>query len=308
MSEMLRVAVLYGGPSGEREVSLESGRNVLQALLHVGLDAVGIDVDARHIGEQLRASGAGMAFNVTHGSFGEDGVLQACLEAQGLPYTGSGVLAAALSMDKWRSKQLWRAEGLPVPEGMLLQRAAPLPDLCALLGLPFYIKPNRAGSSLGVSKIKAAGDIAAALAAAFAQDSEVICERAIVGREATVAVVDGQALAPIVIETPREFYDYTAKYLADDTRYLLPSGLGEQTDRQLQALALRAFAALDGRDWGRVDFMIDAAGRPFLLEMNSVPGMTSHSLVPMAAAAAGQDFDALCSTILRAAQRRVENG
>lgn len=308
MSEMPRVAVLYGGPSGEREVSLESGRNVLQALLQLGLDAVGIDVEARHIGEQLRASGAGMAFNVTHGSFGEDGVLQACLEAQGLPYTGSGVLAAALSMDKWRSKQLWRAEGLPVPEGVLLQRAAAVPDLCAMLGLPFYIKPNRAGSSLGVSKIKAAGDIAAALAAAFAQDSEVICEGAIVGREATVAVVDGQALAPIVIETPREFYDYTAKYLADDTRYLLPSGLGEQTDRQLQALALRAFAALDGRDWGRVDFMIDAAGRPFLLEMNSVPGMTSHSLVPMAAAAAGQDFNALCSIILRAAQRRVENG
>ncbi len=308
MSEMPRVAVLYGGPSGEREVSLESGRNVLQALLQLGLDAVGIDVEARRIGAQLHASGAGMAFNVTHGSFGEDGVLQGCLEAQGIPYTGSAVLAAALSMDKWRSKQLWRAEGLPVPKGVLLQRAAPLPDLCAMLGLPFYIKPNRAGSSLGVSKIKAAGDIAAALAAAFAQDSEVICEGAILGREATVAVLDGQALPPIVIETPREFYDYTAKYLADDTRYLLPSGLGEHTDRQLQALALRAFAALDGRDWGRVDFMIDAAGQPFLLEMNSVPGMTSHSLVPMAAAAAGQDFNALCSTILRAAQRRVKNG
>ena len=308
MSDLARIAVLYGGPSGEREVSLDSGRAVLQALQGLGMDAVGVDIQPAILQQQMAESGAQIAFNVCHGAVGEDGLLQACLETLDMPYTGSGVLASALAMDKWRCKQLWRAAGLPVTDGILLHRGGHTPDLGARFGWPLYIKPNHGGSSLGVSKVCGPAELDAALQCAFAIEEEVLCEGAVIGHEATVGVLDGQALPPIVIETPRAFYDYTAKYLADNTRYLLPSGLGAPLDQQLQALALSAFAELGCRDWGRVDFMIGGDGRPHLLEVNSVPGMTSHSLIPMAAKATGMGFPELCATILRTAQRRVKYG
>ncbi len=308
MSELPRIAVLYGGPSGEREVSLDSGGAVLRALQGLGLDAVGIDIQPARLQQQVVDSRAEIAFNVCHGAVGEDGLLQACLETQGIPYTGSGVLATALAMDKWRCKQLWRAAGLPVTDGILLRRGASVPDLGARFGWPLYIKPNHGGSSLGVSKVTDPAELDMALQTAFAIEDEVLCEDAIIGHEATVGILDHRALPPIVIETPRAFYDYTAKYLADDTRYLLPSGLGSTLDQQLQELALKAFAELGGRDWGRVDFMVSAEGRPYLLEVNSVPGMTNHSLIPMAAKAVGLGFPELCDTILRIAQRRVKHG
>ncbi len=308
MSESLRIAVLYGGPSGEREVSLISGEAVLHALKSKGFDAIGIDIVPQHLQAQILESGADVAFNVCHGSIGEDGLLQAALETLQIPYTGSGVLSSALSMDKWRSKQIWKAAGLPVTQGMLLRRADPLPDLGALFSWPLYIKPNHGGSSLGVSKVASPEGLQAALAAAFACEDEVLCEAAVIGHEATVGIVDGKALPPIVIETSHAFYDYDAKYLADDTRYLLPSGLGGANDAELQALARSAFTELGGRDWGRVDFMISQEGKAHLLEVNSVPGMTSHSLVPMAAKALGMEFPELCETILRTAQRRVNHG
>ncbi len=308
MSDLPRIAVLYGGPSGERAVSLDSGRAVLQALQGLGLDAVGIDIQPAIIQQQVADSKAHIAFNVCHGAVGEDGLLQACLETLNIVYTGSGVLASALAMDKWRCKQLWRAAGLPVTDGILLRRGENAPDLGALLGWPLYIKPNHGGSSLGVSKVTGPAELDAALRSAFAIEDEVLCEGAVIGHEATVGILDGRALPPIVIETPRTFYDYTAKYLADDTRYLLPSGLGVPLDQQLQTLALKAFAELGGRDWGRVDFMISSDSQAHLLEVNSVPGMTSHSLVPMAAKAIGMDFPELCSAILCTAQRRVKHG
>ncbi len=308
MSDLPRIAVLYGGPSGERAVSLDSGRAVLQALQGLGLDAVGIDIQPAIIQQQVADSKAHIAFNVCHGAVGEDGLLQACLETLNIVYTGSGVLASALAMDKWRCKQLWRAAGLPVTDGILLRRGENAPDLGALFGWPLYIKPNHGGSSLGVSKVTGPAELDAALRSAFAIEDEVLCEGAVIGHEATVGILDGRALPPIVIETPRTFYDYTAKYLADDTRYLLPSGLGAPLDQQLQTLALKAFAELGGRDWGRVDFMISSDSQAHLLEVNSVPGMTSHSLVPMAAKAIGMDFPELCSAILCTAQRRVKHG
>lgn len=308
MSDLPRIAVLYGGPSGEREVSLDSGRAVLQALQGLGLDAVGIDIQPAIIQQQVADSKAHIAFNVCHGAVGEDGLLQACLETLNIVYTGSGVLASALAMDKWRCKQLWRAAGLPVTDGILLRRGENAPDLGARFGWPLYIKPNHGGSSLGVSKVTGPAELDAALRSAFAIEDEVLCEGAVIGHEATVGILDGHALPPIVIETPRAFYDYTAKYLADDTRYLLPSGLGAPLDQQLQTLALKAFAELGGRDWGRVDFMISSDSQAHLLEVNSVPGMTSHSLVPMAAKAIGMDFPELCSAILCTAQRRVKHG
>lgn len=308
MSDLPRIAVLYGGPSGEREVSIDSGRAVLQALQGLGLDAVGIDIQPAILQQQVTDTKAHIVFNVCHGAVGEDGLLQACLETLDMPYTGSGVLASALAMDKWRCKQLWRAAGLPVTDGILLRRGENAPDLGARFGWPLYIKPNHGGSSLGVSKVTGPAELDAALQSAFAIEDEVLCEGAVIGHEATVGILDGHALPPIVIETPRAFYDYTAKYLADDTRYLLPSGLGATLDQQLQRLALKAFAELGGRDWGRVDFMISGDGQAHLLEVNSVPGMTSHSLVPMAAKAIGMGFPELCNAILRTAQRRVKHG
>ncbi|MFA7495151.1 MAG: D-alanine--D-alanine ligase [Acidithiobacillus sp.] len=308
MSKALRVGVLCGGPSGERAVSLLSGQAVLQALQSKGLDAVAIDIEPACLQQQLQDHNIQIAFNVCHGAVGEDGLLQAILETLQIPYTGSGVLSTALAMDKWRCKQIWKAAQLPVTHGILIRREEPLPDLDTRFGWPLYIKPNHGGSSLGVSKVNAPQELDAALEQAFAIENEVLCEAAVIGHEATVGILNGAALPPIVIETSHAFYDYDAKYLADDTRYLLPSGLGESLDRQLQNLALQAFSELGGRDWGRVDFMVSQEGAIHLLEVNSVPGMTSHSLVPMAAQAIGMNFPELCQCILRTAQRRVNHG
>ncbi|MBU2842709.1 D-alanine--D-alanine ligase [Acidithiobacillus thiooxidans] len=308
MAESIRTAVLYGGPSGEREVSLLSVAAVLDALRSSGMEVVGIDIEPARLQQQLQDERVRFAFNVCHGAIGEDGLLQAVLETLAIPYTGSGVLSSALAMDKWRSKQIWKAAGLPVTEGILMRRHDQRPDLAVNSTWPIYIKPNHGGSSLGVSRVNGPEELEKAITDAFALEDEILCEAAVIGHEATVGIVDGKALPPIVIETPHAFYDYDAKYLADDTRYLLPSGLGAGKDAELQALALRAFAELGGRDWGRVDFMISASGKIHLLEINSVPGMTSHSLVPMAAKAVGMDFPELCKTILRTAQRRVNHG
>ena len=304
MPEGKKIAVLYGGPSAEREVSLQSGAAVLTALGEAGFDVCGIDVEPAHLAEQLRDHAANFAFNVCHGAFGEDGHLQANLDNLGIPYTGSGVLASSLSMDKWRCKRLWQAAGLPTTKGILLRQGEATPQTIATWGWPLFVKPNRGGSSIGVSRVGNAQELETALSAAFAHDSEVLVEAAVSGKEVTVAIVDGEALPPIVIQAQGSFYDYHAKYIADDTRYLLPSGLGDALDRRLQDLALQAFAEIGGRGWGRVDFLLDEADQPALLEVNSVPGMTSHSLVPMAARAVGWSFPELCRRIVRAAERR----
>lgn len=297
-TETQRVAVVYGGPSAEREVSVQSGAAVLRALQGMGVDACGIDVEPQHLAEQLRNQRVGRVFNVCHGAFGEDGHLQANLENLGIPYTGSGVLASALSMDKWRCKRLWQSANLPTTRGVLLRGDEPIPKELESWGWPLFVKPNRGGSSIGVSRANNTHDLERALGAAFAFDTEILIEAAILGQEVTVGIVHGQALPPIVIQVTGTFYDYHAKYQADDTRYLLPSGLGDALDAQLQSLALRAFAEIGGQGWGRVDFLVDDSGRPALLEVNSVPGMTSHSLVPMAAQAMGWDFAELCRRIL----------
>lgn len=307
MESFGRVAVLYGGPAGEREVSLESGRNVLEALQAQGIDAVGIDAMPGTLPAQLQSSGAQRVFNMLHGRFGEDGVVQGCLETLGLPYTGSGVLASSLAMDKLRSKWLWHGAGLPTPEFRIVRgETADWRELVAALGLPLMVKPIREGSSLGISKVNALEALPAAVAEARRFDDTVIIERFIKGQETTVGILEHQPLPVIRLETAREFYDYTAKYLADDTHYLIPSGLGERIECRLQELALQAFDALGCSGWGRVDFMVDEAGQPWLLEINTVPGMTSHSLVPMAAKAAGIDFATLTRRILAGAQCQMQ--
>lgn len=299
MTSFGKVAVLYGGPSGERKVSLESGKNVLKALQSQGVDAVGVDAKPGLLPQQLQECGAELVFNMLHGRFGEDGVVQGCLESMKMPYTGSGVLASSLAMDKLRSKWMWRGAGLPTPDFRVMHNGdADWTDLVGDLGLPLMIKPIREGSSLGISKVKDLAELPAAISEARRYDSTVIAERFISGAEVTVAVLDREALPVIRLETEREFYDYTAKYLADDTRYLIPSGLGNAVETRLQELAVKAFDALGCAGWGRVDFMVDGAGYPWILEINTVPGMTSHSLVPMAAKAAGLDFPHLCLRIL----------
>lgn len=290
-----RVAVLLGGTAAEREVSLRSGAAVLQALQAAGVDAEAFDPRERPLTELLRFD---RAFNALHGRGGEDGVIQGALEMLGIPCTGSGVLGAALSMDKLRSKQIWQAMGLPTPAYRPVTAQTEPAALASALGLPLAIKPAREGSSLGMSRITEVGQIPAAIETALRLDRQVLAESWIAGAEYTATILHGEALPLIRLETPRDFYDYEAKYAANDTRYLCPCGLPAAQEARLQALALAAFAALDCRGWGRVDLMLDAAGAPWLLEVNAVPGMTDHSLVPMSARAAGLDFQALVLRIL----------
>jgi len=291
-----RVAVLMGGRSAEREISLKSGRAVHAALLQRGVDAHAVDA-GEDVWRQL-GQGFDRVFIVLHGRGGEDGVIQGALETLGLPYTGSGVLGSALGMDKLRSKWLWQALGLAVPEFIVIDDESRPDELIARLGLPLMIKPSREGSSLGVSKVTDAAQLPAALAAARELDDCVIAERFIQGGEYTCAVLGHEALPMIRIETPRAFYDYQAKYFAADTRYICPCGLDQAQEAALQRLALKAFESLGCHGWGRVDFMVDEAGRPWLIEVNTVPGMTDHSLVPMAARQAGLAFDELVWRIL----------
>jgi D-alanine-D-alanine ligase len=295
-----KVAVLYGGKSAEREVSLKSGSMVLAALRKKGVDAHPFDPKERDV-QDLVKERFSRVFIALHGRFGEDGTVQGVLEWLGIPYTGSGVLASALAMDKLRTKRLWAAEGLPTAGYEVLTKETDLKAAAKRLGTPLFVKPASEGSSVGMTKVKKAADLEEAYALAVNYDPIVIAEKFIDGPELTVAIVGEQVLPIIRIETPREFYDYEAKYIANDTRYLIPSGLSKAKEEQLQALSLRAFRSLGCRGWGRVDLMLDKRGRPFLLEVNTSPGMTDHSLVPMAARAVGISYEDLCVKVLELA-------
>ena len=299
MSGFGKVAVLMGGKSAERPVSLNSGGMVLSALRASGIDAHAFDPAERGL-DALIAERFSRAFIALHGRFGEDGTLQGALEFLGLPYTGSGVLASALAMDKLRTKQLWHANGLPTPAFELLDSRTDFRAVAGRLGLPIMVKPANEGSSIGMSKVRAAADLEEAFALAVNYDRVVLAEKFIEGTELTGAILGREPLPLIKLETPRDFYDYEAKYVRDDTRYIVPSGLPQQKERDIQQLCLRAFDALGCRGWGRVDLMVDDSGNPSLLEVNTSPGMTDHSLVPMAARAVGISYEQLCVKILEA--------
>ena len=295
-----KVAVLLGGKSAEREVSLKSGGMVLNALRSRGVDAQPFDPAERGldalIGERFER-----AFIALHGRFGEDGTVQGVLEWLGIPYTGSGVLASALAMDKLRTKLLWHAEGLPTPPYAVLTKDSDLRTVARKLGVPLMVKPASEGSSIGMSKVGSAAGLDEAYALAVNYDRVVIAEKFIDGAELTAGILGDQVLPLIKVETPRNFYDYEAKYIANDTRYIVPCGVSAARERDMQALCLKAFRALGCRGWGRVDLMLNRQGRAFLLEVNTVPGMTDHSLVPKAARAVGMSYEDLCLRILEAA-------
>ncbi len=292
-----KVAVLMGGHSAEREVSLRSGQAVLQALQRCGVDAQGIDV-GKDILTVLQQASFDRAFIALHGRGGEDGVLQGALEVMGLPYTGSGVLGCALGMDKLASKHVWRGAGLPTPDYLLLEPGFDAEEVAAHLGLPCIVKPALEGSSVGITKVERLAHFARAYQEASACGGPVFAERWIAGMELTAALLGDQALPLIRLETPHAFYDYEAKYHSNATQYHCPAGLPAAQEESLRALARKAFKVAGGAGWGRVDLMLDASGQPWLIEINSVPGMTDHSLVPMAAKAAGIDFDTLVLQIL----------
>jgi D-alanine-D-alanine ligase len=292
-----KVAVLLGGRSSEREVSLMSGKAVLAGLQRRGVDAHAFDPAQQPLAALLGES-FDRAWIALHGPGGEDGTLQGALEWLGMPYTGSGVLGSAIGMDKLRTKQLALASGLATPPFVVLSGADDCRRAAEELGLPLAIKPATQGSSVGMSKVERLEDLPTAWRSASALDPVVIAEPWVNGQELTVAILQGEALPAIRIETPRTFYDYQAKYFADDTRYHIPCGLEPGAERALQRAALAAFRATGAQGWGRVDFMMAADGVPLLLEINTIPGMTDHSLVPMAARATGVDFDELVWRVL----------
>lgn len=293
-----RVAVIMGGDSAEREVSLKSGRAVLDALLAAGVDAIGIDAAHDLIG-QLQENAISQVFNVLHGRGGEDGKLQGLLDFMGIPYTGSRVLGSALAMDKIRTKYIWLQIGLPTPNFTVLSGASDWDEVVAKLGKA-VVKPVREGSSIGISIVDNGTDMRSAYERAFEFDPEVMAEQYIDGTEFTVAILNGEAMPVIEFHTPHKFYDYDAKYIANDTQYLCPAPLDEETTAYLQTLSLQAFNAVGCEGWGRVDIMRDRKGKFWLLEVNTVPGMTDHSLVPMAATAKGLSFTELLLQILAA--------
>ncbi|MBL0085267.1 MAG: D-alanine--D-alanine ligase [Ideonella sp.] len=304
-----RVAVLMGGSSAEREVSLMSGGGVLQALRSQGVDAHAFDPAERELSD-LKREGYGRVFIALHGRHGEDGTVQGALELLGIPYTGSGVMASAIAMDKTMTKRVWKTEGLPTPRWVWLsvgdqtrERLRTVPDQ---LGLPLIVKPPREGSSIGVTKVGGYSDMAEAVKLASRYDPDVLCEEFIDGEEVTCPVLgigaDAVALPVVKIQAPEGNYDYRNKYFTDDTSYLCPSGLPPDEEREIQRIVVAAYRALGCRGWGRADLMIRAADRkPFLLEMNTSPGMTGHSLVPISAKAAGLSYPALCVQLLASA-------
>lgn len=298
-----KVAVLMGGWSAEREISLQSGAAVLSALQQGGIDAHGIDV-GRDIAAVLGAGDYSRAFIMLHGCGGEDGAMQGLLEVMGLPYTGSGILGSALAMDKMRCKQVWAAEGFPTPEFMVLESEQDCTDALAQLGLPLIIKPALEGSSIGMSKVEAADEMLPAFELAREYQGAIIAEKWITGDEYTAAILNHKVLPMIRLETDRKFYDYVAKYESDDTRYVCPCGLDESKEKQLGSIMLNAFEAIGASGWGRVDFMLDNNQQPWLIEANTVPGMTGHSLVPMAAKQDGTEFNQLVIEILRSSYGR----
>ena len=296
-----KVAVLLGGKSAEREVSLKSGGMVLKALRSRGIDAHPFDPAERGL-DALIDGKFDRAFIALHGRFGEDGTVQGILEWLGIAYTGSAVLASALAMDKLRTKRIWGAEKLPTPKYELLGEQTNFRIAARRLGVPLMVKPASEGSSIGMSKVRAAAGLEDAYRLAAKYDRVVIAEEFVDGIELTGAVLGERALPLIKLETPRDFYDYEAKYVSDDTRYIVPCGLPEKKERELQELCLAAFRSLGCRGWGRVDLMLNKRGRPYLLEVNTSPGMTDHSLVPMAARAVGMSYEDLCIQILEGAR------
>jgi D-alanine-D-alanine ligase len=292
-----KVAVLLGGKSAEREVSLMSGGAVLDALKRCGVDAHAFDPKLRGIDELIKER-FDRAFIALHGRYGEDGTMQGALEQIGLPYTGSGVMASALAMDKWRTKLVWQQVGIPTPASQLVDARSDIDAVLRDLGLPLIVKPVHEGSTIGLTKVTRAEQMRAAIDAARRHDSYVLAEKFIEGKELTASILGTQALPLIHIEPAGEMYDYNAKYVSDETKYHCPSGLPAAQEAEIQRIALQAFKIVGCRGWGRVDVMLDAQGRPWLLEVNTSPGMTSHSLVPMAAKAAGISFDQLVLRIL----------
>jgi len=298
MSSFGKVAVLFGGTSAEREVSLNSGSRVLAALQGQGIDAHAFDPASQTLDD---LKGYDRAFIALHGRHGEDGTIQGALEVMHIPYTGSGVLASALAMDKFRTKLMWQAAGLPVPEYALLTADSDFAEIEEQLGLPLFVKPAREGSSIGVTKVKARGELKAAYEEAARHDPLVIAEKGVMGGEYTVGIVGDEVLPIIKIVPATEWYDYEAKYNRDDTQYLCPCGLPEAKEMEIRQGALEAFRILGGRGWGRVDFLMDEEGNHYFLEVNTAPGMTDHSLVPMGARVAGMEYPALVRRVLELA-------
>jgi D-alanine-D-alanine ligase len=296
-----RVAVLYGGRSAERSVSLKSGKAVLDALQNAGVDAYGIDAGA-DLATRLIAERPDRVFIALHGRGGEDGSLQGLLESLQLPYTGSGVMSSALGMDKLRTKLIWQSLGLATPAYAVLRDQADCERIVASLGTPLIVKPIHEGSSIGMAKVQSVQELEQAWQAARQYDDVALVEKWITGAEFTVAILDGRAMPAIRLRTPHTFYDYEAKYLTNDTQYICPCELAPEREAELGELCLEAFNAVGCRGWGRVDVMQDQAGKFYLLEVNTVPGMTDHSLVPMAAAAAGMSFTELVLAILASAR------
>lgn len=296
-----KIGVLLGGRSAEREVSLKSGRAVLDALKTQQLDAHAFDPGIQDLADLFKQKFT-RVFIALHGRFGEDGTIQGMLDLMNLPYTGSGVMASALAMDKWRTKLVWQAVDIPTPPYRLLNAHSDFQQIVADLGLPLMVKPVNEGSSIGMTKVVNAEELPAAYQRAKEFDPMVIAEQFISGMELTVSILGETALPVIRLETPRVFYDYEAKYLSDSTRYHCPCGLALAQEQTIQSLALRAFQVLGCRGWGRVDLMLDEQGKPYFLEANTSPGMTDHSLVPIAARQAGLSFEALARKIIDSAQ------
>jgi D-alanine-D-alanine ligase len=302
--EFGRVAVLFGGTSSEREISLKSGNACLAALQKRGVDAHGFDPKEKPLTDLL-ARKFDRVFIALHGPGGEDGTVQGALEFLGLPYTGSGVMGSAIGMDKLRTKRLALAVGVPTTDYMVLRSPADLDNCVERLGLPLIVKPATKGSSVGMTKVEKAEQLLGAYQAAALLEPTVFAEPWITGGEYTVAVLQGRALPSIRIETPATFYDYEAKYFRNDTKYFCPSGLSAEAEKHLANLAVATFNAVGAEGWGRVDFMMDKAGKPYLLEVNLVPGMTDHSLVPMAARALDINFEQLVWQVLETSFTRT---
>jgi D-alanine-D-alanine ligase len=295
-----KVAVLMGGPSAEREISLISGNAVLAALRGKGVDAHAFDPSERELFD-LRREGFARAFIALHGRFGEDGTVQGALEVMGIPYTGSGVMASALAMDKWRTKLVWLAAGIPTPRYAVVDSGTDWARLAGDLGLPLIVKPAREGSTLGLTKVRAAGELAAAHALAAKFDPLVLAEEFVEGQELTASILGEEALPLVRIEAPQGNYDYKNKYFTDETKYHCPAGIRADLEDEIRRVALESFRVLGCRGWGRADVMLRADGTFSLLEMNTSPGMTGHSLVPIAARAVGISYPDLCLRVLEGA-------
>ncbi|MHB1675995.1 MAG: D-alanine--D-alanine ligase [Sulfuriferula sp.] len=301
MTRFGKVGVLLGGRSDEREISLQSGARVLAGLQRLGVDAHPFDPADQDIGS-LAEQGFDRVMIALHGRFGEDGTIQGVLDWMGIPYTGSGVMASALAMDKWRTKMVWQTAGIPTPDYVILEANSDFPAVVARLGLPIFVKPAREGSSIGMTRVTRAEDLPAAWESAAQFDTLVLAEQCIENGEYTCSILGDRTLPMIRLLPKQSFYDYEAKYLRDDTEYRVPCGLTADAEQMIQAMAKKAFAVLGCRGWGRLDLMLDALGNPYFLEVNTSPGMTDHSLVPMAARAAGISFDELVLAILEQAR------